>query len=485
MKGFLSAVLVLLLIGCAGGPASKPAPEWVYTTPQPDATYFYFTGSGTSKENDQAMAEEIARGVVIDAIMQYIGVKVTSDTTATAKASLDSFKADIQQTVKTSGAGRIAGLQIADKYVEKRADGTTVYLLARYNLADLNKEKARIAELFRQTIAAITDPQNRGKNLESRGSYYLAAVQYIQAAAAAAKSGVDNWKIYFEQNINSAKQALGRVTLVKVNDNLSTAVGTPFSQPFTVKAVSGAAASDAGIPDVTLAAGYVEIRNDRKQAKTAQIKTNEDGVATFTYPVPEFVGQEKVTMRMDIDAYLETLQGLPSELSTMVGGLEDVAVDKKAVFTLTSVSMAKEIETGIVVVMLDAGGAPLAGSEFSSGVMKALSDAKFKVKVLTLAPESISGKSDAEIIAAASGVAGTTARVIFGSAQYGGSEAEGAQFFARASATVKVADYKTGQILLTVTKNKSALGKSEAAARSAAFQQLGQDVGQEIANKLR
>jgi hypothetical protein len=48
-----------------------------------------------------------------------------------------------------------------------------------------------------------------------------------------------------------------------------------------------------------------------------------------------------------------------------------------------------------------------------------------------------------------------------------------------------VADYKTGQILLTVTKNKSALGKSEAAARSAAFQQLGQDVGQEIANKLR
>jgi len=486
MKRVITAISILALFGCAGGPAATQAPDWVTTTPQPDASYQYFIGAGTSKGNDQAEAEQTARGAVIDEIMRYIGVKVTSDTTAVAKASIDSFKTDITQTVTQTGSGRIAGLQIADKFVEKRASGTTVYLLARYNKTDLAKEKKRIEDIFIEQQRAVSGPEEAGKRLEAEGNYYAAAVKYIEAAAAAARSDLDNAKIKFERNINQAKGALDGIGLVKLNDNLKTAAGTPFAEPFMLKVVAGATSKDPGIPEAMLRVSYTEIKGDKKQVKTASLKTNAQGVASFAYPVPEFVGSEKLTMSLDLDAYLETLGGLPKDLSAMIGGLEDAAADKRAVFVLTTVSTAREVETGIAVVALDDSGSPMAGTEFASGIMKSLSDARFTTKVLALEAGLITGQRDADVIAAADKAAtGKTARVIFGTAEFGGSETEDGKVFVKVSGAVKVADLKTGTILLTVTRNKQAVGSTLAAARAAAFRQLGQDIGQEIANKLR
>ncbi len=486
MKGVTTALLALFLFGCAGGLTAKPAPDWISVPPQPDANYFYFTGAGTSRENDQAVAEQTARGVVMDEIMRYIGVKVTAETEAVAVASVNSFKTDVMQAITQTGSGRISGLQISDKYVETSKSGTTVYLLARYNKTDLAKEKKRIEDLFIEQQQAVSGPEAEAGELESAGNYYGAAIKHIQAAAAAATSGLDNAKIKFERNINGAKDALDKVALVKMNDNLTTAVGTPFADPFTLKVVAGSTAKDPGIPEVALKATYTEIRNDRKQVKTASIKTDAAGVAAFTYPVPQFVGPEKLTMSIDFGAYLDTLDSLPKEYAGMVGALEDIVVAKKAVFTLSTFSAARTLETGIAVAALDDSGSPIPGSDFASGIMKALSDARFSVKLLALDAAGLADKADSDAVAAVSQAAGAKmTRAIFGSAQSAGSESDAGQVFVKVSGTVKVADLKTGAILLTVTKNKSALGKTEAAALKAALQQLGRDIGQDIANKLR
>ncbi len=486
MKRPTLTALVLVLFGCAGGPASTQAPDWVTAAPAPDAVYQYFTGAGTSRENDPAQAELIARGALIDEIMRYIGVKVTSATTAIARASVDTYKTDVTQAVNQSGSGRIAGLAIADKYVEKRSNGTTVYLLARYNKADLAREKKRIEDLFAEEDRAISGPEAEAKGLEARGDFYAAAVKYMEAAAAAARSDVENAKIKFERNMKSAITAVEAIGLVKLNDNLKTSAGTPFAEPFRLKAAAGASAKDPGIPEAGLKASYTEIRGDSKQVKTVTLKTDSDGVASFAYPVPEFVGSEKLTMALDMDAHLKTLGGLPKDFTPMIDALEDAVSAKRAVFVLTVASSAKDVETGIAVIALDEAGNPLPGNDFASGIMKALSDARFSVKVLALDASRIAGREDAEVMeAAAKAATGKTARAVFGAAQYGGSETEGGNVFVRVSGTVKVADLKTGAVLLTVTRNKQALGKSVAAAQAAAFKQLGQDIGQEIANKLR
>jgi hypothetical protein len=49
-------------------------------------------------------AEEDAINRLIADLMRYMGVTVAVDSTATAKATLDSYQADVLQTVKSSAA---------------------------------------------------------------------------------------------------------------------------------------------------------------------------------------------------------------------------------------------------------------------------------------------------------------------------------------------------------------------------------------------
>ncbi len=486
MKVLAAVFCALVCLGCASGAATKPAPGWVTTPPGEDKDFMYFTGSGSSTAGSQAEAEEIARGVLIDSLMQYLGARITAETTSTAKASVDAYQSDVRQQITQSSSGRIAGLSLADSWVDKQKARTTVYLLAKFAKADLAKEKKRIEAVFQEQVAAVSGPEVEAKGLEEEGRFYEAVVKYIEAAAAAAKSDLDNAKIKFERNLNGAKSALDRLSLVKLNDNLKTAAGKAFAEPFRLKVVTGSTAADPGVPAVTLAASYAEVKASGKQMRSAPLKTGADGTASFTYPVPEFVGAEKLTVSIDLSAYLETLRKLPKDLQVMVGGLEDLAMKKKAVFNLETYSQAREIATGIAVVSLDPEGNPLAANDLASGILKALTSVRFKVKTIALDPGSIVDRDDADVLAAASPkVADASGRMIFGSAQVTGSEQDGEMVIARATGTVKVADLKTGAILLTVSRSKTVPARSAAAAAASVLQKLGEDIGQEIANKLR
>jgi len=495
MRVFAAVLLALLLAGCAGGAATRPAPAWVTTPPAEDRDFMYFTSSGSSPEGDQVKAEEIARGALIDSLMQYLGAKITAETTSTAKAALDSFQSDVRQQITQTSSGRISGLSLADTWVDRQKARTSVYLLAKFAKADLAREKKRIEAVFQEQVAAVSGPEDEAKGLEDEGRHYDAAVKYIEAAAAAAKSDIDNAKIKFERNINQAKAALDRISLVKLNDNLKTAAGKGFAEPFRVKVVTGSMASDPGVPDASLAATYVEIRSGSKQVRTVPVKAGGDGVASFAYPVPEFVGSERLTVGLDLAAYLETLRGLsqaalPKDLlqrdvRVMVGGLEDLAAKKRVVFSLEVISQAREVSTSIAVASLDPQGAVVGSNDFSAGILKALTGARFKVRTIAMEASRIVGRSDPEVVADAAVRSSDAARVIFGSAQVTGTEQDGEMTIARATATVKVADAKTGAILLTVARSKTVPAKGAAAAVAAALQKLGEDVGQEIANKLR
>jgi hypothetical protein len=149
------------------------------------------------------------------------------------------------------------------------------------------------------------------------------------------------------------------------------------------------------------------------------------------------------------------------------------------------VSQAREVATAIAVASLDAQGAPLGSNDFASGILKSLTGARFKVRAVALAADRIVGRDDPDVITDALGRAADAARIIFGSAQVTGMEQDGEMTIARASATVKVADAKTGAILLTVTRSKTVPVKGAAAAAAAVLAKLGEDVGQEVATKLR
>ena len=138
----------LLAAGCASGPeaGSEAPPQWVLTAPPEKDGYVYYVGAG--ERGSIAASEEAARQEIINEIMQFIGVDVTSEADTTVKATLDSYQAEMVSSIKVQGSAKLKSLALEDKWVNP-ADGTSVYLLVKYSKADLIAEQKRLEALIR------------------------------------------------------------------------------------------------------------------------------------------------------------------------------------------------------------------------------------------------------------------------------------------------------------------------------------------------
>jgi hypothetical protein len=486
-----AALAAALLFAC--GTAPKPAsaqeapPAWVLNPPEPDTQYMYFVGSGESKTGSMTEGEEFARGALIDEIMRYLGVRISSETTATARASLESYQADVVQTLKSTSAGRVVGLEIAERWITRREGRTGVFLLARYNRTELAKEKRRLEELFREKIEAVSGPEAEGRELEGRGELYQAALRYLEAAAAASKSDLENADIKFERNMNQAREAVRRIGLVKLNDNLKVYVGQEFPSGFKLKVVAGSSASDPGVAGVALRLSFKEMAaSGRLSTRSQRAKSGEDGGLSFAPPPPGFVGPENLTAALDLDEALEALQEVPDRLYPQVEALEELARGKSVRFAYESLSLAGTIPTGIAVFDLDATGNPITMTETAAGLLGELGKAGFTVVSLPVAAAQVAGRPDNQVIAdLAAGYQGQVQRAIFGAARIADTVQEGQTIIIQVSGSVKVVDLASGKVLLSVNKSKRAQGSSPSAALSTAFKKLGEDLGQAIVNQLR
>jgi hypothetical protein len=486
-----AALAAAFLTACGSAPkpasAQEAPPAWVLNPPEADAQYMFFVGSGESKSGSMAEGEEFARGALIDEIMRYLGVRISSETTATARASLESYQADVVQTLKSTSAGRVVGLEIAERWVSQREGRTGVYLLARYNKTELSKEKRRLEELFREKLEAVSGPEAEGRELEGRGELYQAALRYLEAAAAASKSDLENADIKFERNMNLAREAVRRIGLVKLNDNLKVRVGQEFPSGFQLKVVAGSSASDPGIAGVALRVSYKEMTASGRSATRSQpAKSGAGGALSFAPPPVEFVGAETLTMALDLDEALEALQEVPDRLYPQVEALEELARSKSVRFAYESLSLAGAIPTGIAVFDLDATGNPITMTETASGLLSELGKAGFKVVPLPIGAAQIAGRPDNQVISSLSaGYGGQVERAIFGTARITDTVQEGQTIIIQVSGTVKVVELGSGKVLLAVNKSKRAQGSNASAALSTAFKKLGEDLGQAIVNQLR
>ncbi|GAB1484621.1 hypothetical protein MASR2M78_34390 [Treponema sp.] len=232
----LTAALSLSFFSCTSSSPKKenapsPAPAWTLETPSPSAGNTFFVGYADGTDDGVAAATDAATSGLIAEILRYIGVTISANSTATARATLDDFQADLVQTVKQSSTSRVAGFQVAEKYIAKRSSGITVYILGSYATKDLEAEKKRIAAVFKEKVDAVAVPEAEGRALLSSGDVIAASRKFIAAASAAASSDVENASIKFERNINNAKEALSYLSIEKLNDRLETSSAAPFPEP--------------------------------------------------------------------------------------------------------------------------------------------------------------------------------------------------------------------------------------------------------------
>jgi hypothetical protein len=483
---------LLFISGCstpakpsAAEPAKKAPPQWVLTQPAGNAQFEFFVGSSSDASGDAAKAEEQAIYSLIAEITRYMGVRITTDTTSEAKASLDAFQAQVTQQVRQQGDARVTGFRVADKFVDKDKARVTVYLLAQYDRAELEKEKARLAAVFQEQIDAVALPEQKGREFENRGDLFNSIKSYIEAAAAASGSNVDNAAIKFERNINNAKRVVGRIGLVPLTGVLTGAIGEPLRETFKLKVVNGQGEKDPPVPGADIQVSFKELRGGRVGIRTASLQSDENGMVEFEHPTPSFVGSEKLTMMLDLSAFLRPLDRVPRNFAFHVNGLQDLVGTKRADFEYTVLSRAKDVPTGIVVLDMDTAGNSTGGSGTASGILESLSTDGFKVRTLAYNSTMLKGMSDADIVKSIAASFGTQVeRIIFGTIAIDEFVEEKGTFQVRVAGTVKAADLKSGQVFYSKRMFKRSIGSSSDGAISGAFRNLGVDFGKDLSRNL-
>ena len=488
MKKLMYFVLLVsaavFFVGCVSAPSVKgkgvQLPGWVVTPPGDTADTVYFVGSGSAA--DDASARSAAAADLVSSVTRFLGVKVTSQTTVVAKDTLKKFSTTLDRTIHESSSAQLGDFKVVDTFADKENGIVNVYLLGAYNKKALLQEKERIGKVFAEQQEAISGPEAEGARLVSAGRPYQAAVKYIEAAAAAAYSTVDNAQIKYERNMDKARSAVSKITLSPVQDNLQVYISMPFTSAFQGKVTS----DGKSLSDIPVKVVYKVMRkNGRKAVRSAVVSSDAQGLVSFIRPPAAFVGTDTLTMTPDFSSVMEKLQDVPNKLYPAVESLNKMIQSKQIMFTYTVLSHAKEIPTGVLVIDEDNSGAFTGKVETASGIMEALSSKDFVLRSIPV-DTSLVGMNDSALIQFVGKKYGKSVeRLIFGTAGIVGFQEEKGMYTVKVSGNIKVVDLKTGNVLYSSgTRFKTAIGSNVNSAMSAAFKQFGKEIGIRIADTL-
>jgi hypothetical protein len=469
------AVLTLILASCASVPAEGKAPDWIFSTPKSDAANTYFVGSSSDQTGDVAAATNDAAANLMSSITQYIGVKLSATTNAEAKATLDSYSATIKSTVTSSSKNQVSGFVVKERFLQadKKSKRVTVYVLAAYATADLEKEKARILKVFTEREDAVAKPEAEGRSLEGGGRTYEAIRKYVEAAVAASGSDIDNADIKMERNINNARTALSKLRFdASASADFKGLVGKGFARPFAAKLVTGEGSAAPGVPGAVVLLSYQRKSGTRIVSKTESVMTDASGLISFALPPPDFVGKAKLGLKLDFQSTLDLLDKLPEKNAALRDSLAEELRAKFVDLPYEVVSSARGASMAVAILDLDENGTAVAGAKAQAGLVEALLREKLNVKAIAVANSALAAMDEAAVTAAAQG-AGKYDRVAFGTASIESVRKDGSNYLAEGKAAVKVLDIASGRVLYSAERGATGLGSDEKSARAAAYRELG------------
>ena len=484
-KAAASTILMVLFFaaGCASGEGGRPG--WVNSPPADSQGAVFFVGAGSDPGGSEVGARQMAGSQLVSEITRFLGVKITAETTVEAKDAFGEFESNVTQKINENSQAQIGDLKVVDSWTDWSSGGVTVYLLAEYDKGALLEEKARLEAVFVEREEAISGPEREGERLMTEGAYYRAALKFGEAALAAVSSEVDNAAIKFERNLNNAKEALSRIRLLSLNDNITGVLGGELEEPFRMKVTGGAGKSAPGLEGVDIRVSYKVIRRNNRLSSTSEtFRTDGEGMIVFWRPPANFVGEEVLSMALDMRRILDPLSELSDPFYAQVGGLEQVINQKRVNFRYEITSLAKEIPTAVLLVDQDRGGNPLERSDTASGLLEILTGEDFAVYLLDNSPQYAS-LSEAELLGRlASEWEARYERIILGFAGIDSFDETDDYVIVQVSGEAKAVDLATGAVIYTANGQSRARSKSPSGTVSAAFKNLGKNLGEELINNL-
>jgi hypothetical protein len=484
LAGLIIAAALLVGVSCATG---QKVPSWVLSTPVADSANTYFVGSGPGPDSGSATAE--ATSNLIANIMQYIGVAVKVDTSATAKASLDSYSAEIRQTVETQSTNRLAGFKVLERYSSRdKATGRyVVHILASYSTADLRKEKARIEGLFQEKIDAVAKPEAEGDALAAAGRVIDAATKYIEAMVAASGSDIDNAEIKVERNANKAREQIAQLRFSFAGPaEIKASLGKAPGSALAVQVLAGRGGENRPVQSVPLLVSIPrKLPNGRMGTKQERLRSDALGWASFALPAPDFVGKAKILVSVDFSSTYDLFDKVGKKYSAFVSSLEDEMRNKMGELSYVVVSEAARIPIAVYMVDFDDRGSLMPSQTTQSGLVEALTKEGFSISALPLDPGY--AKAPLELVLAAARSSGPrgTPRLAIGQATVQSVRQEGAYYLATVAGSVKVVSIADGAVLFSSDSTWQSLASDPNSAVRAAFRELGSNIfGKNIVSSL-
>ena len=286
----LGGVLTLILASCASVPAESKAPDWIFTTPKPDATNTYFVGSASDPGRRRAAATNDAAANLMSSITQYIGVKLNVATTAEAKATLDSYSANIKSTVTSSSQNQVSGFSVKERFVQtdKKTKRVTVYVLAAYATADLEKEKARIADINKRAVDAVAVPEREGNasSREPRRTRPSANTSRPRSPPRARRSTTPTIKLEPRHQRGAHAPSPSSASTPRPPRATRASSGRTSPSPSRPSWCSGEGALAPGVPGAVVLLSYQRKSGTRIVSKTESVMTDASGSISFTPPPP-------------------------------------------------------------------------------------------------------------------------------------------------------------------------------------------------------
>lgn len=471
---FLISILAMAVFtSCATAPK---VPDWVLSNPQPDSNNTYFVGQAGGK--DIASATNDATADLIARIMQYIGVTVTVNSSATAKASLDAYSAEIRQTVETQSSNRLSGFQVKQKYIrtDPKTGTVTVYILASYATSDLTREKKRIQDLFQEKIDAVARPEAEGDEFAQLNNPLKAAMKYIEAMSAASGSDIENADIKLERNAKKAREQISRISLLlEPAGALSGTLGLS-AQRISILMVADKARGSYPIPDAQITVSYPrKLSSGRIGSKTETLVTDRSGIASLQLPLPDFVGKGSIIAQLDLSSSLALLDNLPKKFEPLRSSIDDEIAARTAFISYSVSSNAKNVPTAIALLETTETGKPTGTSLAQSGILELLGKEGFSLQTLSM-PSEFFAYEPLLVENARKAVQPAIKRLIFGTIRIESVRAENTIFIASAGGQITVIDLATSQVLYKASKSWQAIGTSESSARQNVLRELGSKI---------
>ncbi len=472
------------LSGCATVGTNRPAPEWVFQPPAADARFEYFVATATSRSGDVEEAESGAAASLLTQINQALGVDVSVLTTAGAKSTLDAYEAELVQQVTQSGAGRVEGLRIADRYVVTGDAVVTVHLLGEYEKAAFERERMERRRLLAEREALLLEPEQRAARAAAQGNVSAALFGYAQAASAAAQAREEGLRIapaVLERSLQAANELLRGVRIEALGGPVQPINGSAPDEPvlFLITDAQGSPIRGAAVE-----VSFVERDGARSIVRTRQLTSDQNGHIRFAYPEVNWVGDHVVTARLDSDQVLALINRINGDVAGQANALQTALANTRASYRFASMSRARGVPTAILVVDTDASGLPMPDQRTASGITEALSQAGFSLVSANVDNASIVDQSADELGRYLRSVMPTDIdRAIVGTAEITGyNDSEG--YLVRVQATLFAIDLATGELVRSVSGVKNAQSSSASGAINSAFLSLGRALGQELVSSL-